>query len=141
MVEPAKPQRDEKGRVLPGGPSLNPGGRLRKVSEIEQLITHCFGPKVLTALQKLFELGMSDATHTVVSRSGQEYDVPTVDARTKVAALTSFVVHVKGAPRSSSVKDEDTEPLPGDVAEMLRKLFERPELRRAALTVLEGGKK
>lgn len=87
------------------------------------LETH--GPKVLDALQALYDMG------TDVAENG----------KVRVAALNAFVTHVKGAPRPP----KDDEQPPQDEGELLERVVEtvckrNPGLVAGKLLALQGGK-
>lgn len=136
----AKPLRNDAGQLVPGQGSLNPGGKSKRMRELDELIALCFGPKCLTALQRLFEIGTSTATVKMNTRWG-ENDVAMYDARSQVAALTAFLLHVKGAPRPPKAGDDDEDADKLTNRELWERILAQPAARAVALEVIQGGKK
>ena len=116
-----KPEtRDAEGRFVPGV-SGNPGGQPKGLRELEKQVLERFGPRVLDALEKLYELGSTSENDKV-----------------RVAALDCFVKHVKGAPRPP--KDEPETPAANE-AELVAKVIDSvvakdPEAVRARLALV-----
>lgn len=130
------------------GQSGNPGGVPKGLRELQKGLTLAHGGKILTALQRILEMGMDERTYVGQDRRGEEIDIPLVDAKTRVAALTAFVEHVGKlsglaslAARTGEAKDET----PQDEGELLERVVEtvvrrNPELVAGKLLALQGGK-
>lgn len=130
------------------GQSGNPGGTTKALRELQKGLTLAHGGKILTALQRILEMGMDERTYVGHDRKGEEIDIPLVDAKTRVAALTAFVEHVGRlsglaslAARTGDSKDE----APHDEGELLERVVDsvvkrNPELVAGRLLALQGGK-
>lgn len=138
-------QTQNKDHLWKPGTSGNPGGRPKGLRALQSALTLAHGGKVLTALQMLFEMGSDDTTVTQVDRRGEAHDVPAVDAKTKVAALTAFVNGVGSLSGWASVARAPEVETPADEEALFERVVEsvvsrRPELVAAKLIALKGGK-
>jgi hypothetical protein len=129
------------------GKSGNPGGIPRGVRQLQQLISLAHGPKILTALQKLFELGMDESTVTAVDRKGEAHDVPRVEMRTRVQALEVFVAKTGELSGIVAAARQVAEEPVTNEAELLERVVDgilrKPETRElvaSKLVALQGGK-
>lgn len=117
--EPVGPKRDDKGRLLPGGPSLNAGG----------------DPSWLRDVRAKLRAGSADAAEYLVrvvngkevtvhtNADGEDVEVP-VQPRDRIAA--------------AKVIFEYTVPKPKQEVEVNASTGETSELRREVLTILAG---
>lgn len=141
-------QRTDNLRPWQPGQSGNPGGSLKGLKELQKGLMLSHGGKVFTALQRILEMGMDERTYTATDKRGEPIEVPIVDAKTRVAALSAFVEHVGRltglaslAARTGETKDET----PQDEGELLERVVEtvckrNPELVAGKLLALQGGK-
>lgn len=135
------------GRFQPGQ-SGNPGGMPKGLRKLQATITLAHGYKVLTALQRLFEMGMDERTYLAPGPGGDEVEVPVVDAKVRAQCLTAFVDKVGALSGLQAVARMDQEDdAPADEKELVARVVdgvlakpENRELVRDKLRVLEGGK-
>lgn len=106
------------------GQSGNPGGRIKKLKDLEDGLLSEFGPKVREVMARIYELIMDDDSKKVAP-----------------AAAKLFIERLMGAPKQ--VKDPGEEDAPDQLTD--RELWERvlsaPAVREVVLAVIEGGKK
>lgn len=142
----AAAQNNVVGRPFERGQSGNPGGLPKGLRQLQATITLAHGYKVLTALQRLFEMGMDESTRVAMSKNGEAYDVPNIEPAVRAACLTAFVTKVGALTGLEAVAraPEQQDQGEGDGA-----LFERvaaavvrraPDLVAAQLKALPGGK-
>jgi hypothetical protein len=122
-----------------------PKGTRARLNQLQASLSLAHGGKVLTALQRLYEMGCDERTYTMTDKRGDEVEVPVVDAKTRVAALNAFVNGVgslsgwaKAAAAPEKTDDAPDEGLEERVAEAL--VRKNPELVAAKLAVVQGGK-
>lgn len=144
----AAAQQNTGHRWQKGQPSPNPGGLPKGLRQLQATITLAHGYKVLTALQALFNMGMDERTYMGESKSGEAVEIPMVDAKTRVAALTAFVGKVGTLSGLESVAAQPQSETPAEneaelIDRVVDRLLEKPETREAVaakLLVLQGGK-
>jgi len=134
-------------RPFPKGKSGNPGGMPAGLRKLQATITLAHGYKVLTALQRLFEMGMDTSVTTVLSKKGEAIEVDAIPPAVRAQCLTAFVDKVGGLTGLQSVARLPTEEQTPDEAELVERVVDgvlaKPETRAlvaAKLQVLEGGK-
>lgn len=134
------------GRPFEKGQSGNPGGMPVGLRKLQATITLAHGYKVLTALQRLFEMGMDTSTTTVLSKGGEAIEVDAIPPAVRAQCLTAFVDKVgtlTGLHSVARLQDEEQTQDEGElVARVTDNLLSKPETRalvREKLQVLEGG--
>jgi hypothetical protein len=113
---------------FPAGRSGNPGGRPKRLAELEEAIYKALGDKVVGVLERLHEL-----VHD-----------PEVDERTAVAAAVAFLDRLLGKPSAPPAAVPEEDPAALDDDELWSHLLANPETAervRAKLTVMDGGKR
>lgn len=142
------PARQGSGNLRPWKPgqSGNPGGMPVGLRKLQASITLAHGYKVLTALQRLFEMGMDERTYIQTGPDGEEVEVPVVEAKVRAQCLTAFVDKVgtlTGLQSVARLPDEEQTADEGElVARVVDGVLAKPETRalvREKLQVLEGG--
>lgn len=103
-------------------------------------LTH--GPKLVEALQRLFEMGMEERFYVGRDRQGDPIDIPLVDAKTRVAALTAFVnCTAQYSGLAAMARAEKPAELNENAAELqarvVERLLEHPETRALVAAKLE----
>ena len=143
---PAPEIRDDRGRFRPGQTG-NAAGIPGSVRQLQGLIRLAHGNKVLTALQRLFEMGTDTSTTTVVTRKGEAIEVDSIPPATRVAALSAFVDKVGALTGLEAAARQQQDEPPADEGELVDRVIEgvlaKPEHREkvaAKLAVLQGGK-
>jgi hypothetical protein len=133
-------------RPFPKGKSGNPGGMPAGLRKLQATITLAHGYKVLTALQRLFEMGMDERTYVATGPDGEEVEVPVVEAKVRAQCLTAFVDKVGALTGLQSVARLPGEEQAVDEAELVERVVDgvlaKPDTRAlvaAKLQVLEGG--
>lgn len=133
------------GRFAPGK-SGNPGGVYKGIKEIQPLLAQRHGPKVLIALQRLYDIATDEGFQTIKGPGGRTVQVPNVDIRTRIAALDRYILHaarLSGLEAAAGSTRPD-EPLQ-DEGELLERVVQSvvkrsPELVEQHLQLLRGGK-
>lgn len=143
----AAPQTRTADGRWPSGVSGNPGGMPKGLRQQMAVIALAHGGKILTALQRLFEMGMDERTYISQDREGEDIEVPIVDAKIRVTALDAFVRHTAAlsglAGVARAVPEEGD--VPADEGELLERVVDSvlrraPEMVEAKLSVIRGGK-
>jgi hypothetical protein len=117
-----------------GNPGGMPKGTRARLNELQASLTLAHGGKVLTALQKLFEMGTDERTYTAADKRGEPVEVPVVEAKIRVAALNAFVTGVGNLSGwANAAKAPEQEQPVADEAELLGRVVESVVRRDPAL--------
>lgn len=120
---PVDAERDEVGRFKPGHKTLNPGGRPRKLRELEAAMLEAHGMGAVEVLGMFRALAMD----------------PDENGKVRVAAGDRFL-HWLGVNPHTKADQEDVTKLQMD--QLVARLLQQPEVRervRAQLRVIDGG--